>query len=177
MCCSCFSPLVKFMVNIKTPHHVADRQYIFCRTGDHDSCCLLKMRLRSLWITMQGICLYVGWYVDLKTLILALTAICMPLCFYTVLCIFKAFFLPLNTLPLPHFFKMPWPIPLHTKYMFQGFALSAASAFNWPDILYINIRVYRLSVCCWRSLRSAACFPTSCSPCCSSTFLFYSCLI
>lgn len=69
--CCCLSPTVEFTAHIKAPHHVGDRQYIFSRTGDHDSCCLVKLRLRSLWITMQGICLHVGWCIDLKALVLA----------------------------------------------------------------------------------------------------------
>lgn len=40
MYCCCLSLGVEFMAHIKAPHHVADRQYIFSRTGDHDSCCL-----------------------------------------------------------------------------------------------------------------------------------------
>lgn len=60
MYCCCLSPAVKFMAHIKAPHHVADRQYIFSRTGDHDSWCLVKLQLRSLWITVRGICLHVG---------------------------------------------------------------------------------------------------------------------
>lgn len=35
--CGCQSPAVKFMARVKTPHHAADRQFIFSRTGDHDS--------------------------------------------------------------------------------------------------------------------------------------------
>lgn len=62
MYCCCPSLGVKFMAHIKAPHHAADRQYIFFRTGDHDSCCLCKTttEIPSESPCRQSVCMWVG---------------------------------------------------------------------------------------------------------------------
>lgn len=160
------------MAHIKAPHHVADRQYIFSRTGDHDSWCLVKLRLRSLWFTMQGICLHVGWYVDLKALVLAwncdMYALVFLYFYFPTPCPHHLTFIlgDISGIP-PQLFKMPPPTPPYTNILFR--VLSYQLPQSLTDSTCINIRVYSFSACSRKPLRSSTCFPASSSPCCSST--------
>lgn len=134
MYCCCLSLAVKFMAHIKAPHYVADRQYIFSTTGDHDFCCLVELRLRSLWITMQGDLSECGLVCRPQSLGLGMKLQCLPLCLYI--------------------FMFPNPYQLLQSLI---------------NSTRINIRVYSFSACSRKPLRSATCFPASCSTSCSST--------
>lgn len=50
------------MADIKPPHHVLDRQYIFSLTGHHDSCCPGTLPLRFESSAVVDYCFYVGLY-------------------------------------------------------------------------------------------------------------------
>lgn len=128
----------------------------------------------SLWITTQGIFLHVGWYVDFKALVLAWNCNMHAL-------VFLYFYIPTShlhhlTLILgdisgvpPHWFRIAWPGPPYTNIFFR--LLPNQQLQSLTNLTCINIRV---SACSRKPLRSASCFPASCSP--LHIVLFYSCL-
>lgn len=59
------------MAHIKALHCVADRQYIFSGTRDHDFYCPAKLRQGPLWITTRGICPHVVWCFVLREQVVA----------------------------------------------------------------------------------------------------------
>lgn len=101
----------------------------------------------TLWITRQGICLHVGWYVDLKALLLAWN------CNMYALVFLYFYFPPLTSITLSlswtwvleitaHLFKIPWPIPPCTNIFFR--VLSYQLLQSLTNSTCINIRFYSM---------------------------------
>lgn len=118
----------------------------------------------------RGICLHVGWHVEIKAQVLAwicnmFTLMCFifpnPHLHHLTFILGDIFGIP------PQLFKMPWPFPPFTNILFRDLLYQLLQPP--PNSTCINIRVYSFSACSRKPLRSATCFPASCSPSCTST--------
>lgn len=169
MYCCCPSPAVKIMAPIKSLHHVADRKYIFFRTGDHDCRCFVKLRLRSPSESpcRESVCVWV----DAQTSKLGLE---LQNTFFTHVSLYSYF-------PTPHLHHLTlmlgdiFGIPTAFMQKRHDPFLYARSSFrvlfyqllhSATNLTCINIRVYSFSACSRKPFRSTACFPASCSPHC-----------
>lgn len=122
----------------------------------------------SLWVTMQGICLCVGWCTDLEAWPGIAKYILYP-------CVFVLLF-PNSSPPSPYL-NPGWNIwnPHHIYAKTPRLSLYAHTSFrvlfyqllqSVTNLTCINIRVYSFSACSRKPFRSTACFPASCSPHC-----------